>query len=65
MMEWLAPVALVALLFILFGLSHRGRSHAGCGACTGEDDCGGKESRDCEKSDPSYSAITLSVRSPR
>jgi hypothetical protein len=33
MMEILAP-ALLAVLFILFGLSHRGRANGGgCGAC--------------------------------
>jgi hypothetical protein len=38
MMELLAP-ALLALLFILFGLSQRGRSPGGCAACAGEDGC--------------------------
>jgi hypothetical protein len=37
-MEMLAP-ALLALLFILFGLSGRGRSSSGCAACAGEDGC--------------------------
>jgi len=37
-MELLAP-ALLALLFIVFGLSQRGRSPGGCAACAGEDGC--------------------------
>ncbi len=38
MMEVFAP-ALLALLFIVFGLSQRGRSSGGCAACAGEDGC--------------------------
>ncbi len=38
MMELLAPI-LLALLFVVFGLSHRGRSPGRCAACTGTGDC--------------------------
>ncbi len=66
MMEWIAPV-LLGLLFILFGLSQRGRSAGGCGACTGEGTCEGKvegkvegkASRECARS----GAATSSRRS--
>ncbi len=47
-MEWLAP-ALLALLFILFGLSQRGRGAGSCAACTNEGDCEGKSSGGCGK----------------
>ena len=46
MTELLAP-ALLALLFILFGLSHRGRPAGGCAACTGAGECEGKASGSC------------------
>ena len=49
MMELLAPV-LLALLFVLFGLSHRGRSPGGCAACTHEAECEGRAVRGCAKS---------------
>jgi hypothetical protein len=43
MMEILAP-ALLALLFIVFGLTQRGRSSGGCAGCPGDGACEGKES---------------------
>ena len=43
MMELLAP-GLVALLFILYGLSQRERSTGGCAICTDTSKCdGGKD----------------------
>jgi hypothetical protein len=54
MMELLAPV-LLALLFILFGLSHRGRSPGGCAGCTGEGECKGKASCDRKESEATNS----------
>jgi hypothetical protein len=52
MMEWLTP-ALLAFLFILFGLSRRGRTQGGCGACTEPGLCQGKAHRDCKKAESS------------
>jgi hypothetical protein len=49
MMEMFAPV-LLALLFILFGLSQRGRSTGGCAGCTGAGECQGKGTSGCEAS---------------
>ena len=49
MMEMLAP-AILALLFIAFGLSRRGHSHEGCGSCAGDGVCRGKGDGDCKES---------------
>jgi hypothetical protein len=48
MMEVLAP-ALLALLFILYGLSQRGRSPGSCAGCTGEGKCQESVGRGCKE----------------
>jgi hypothetical protein len=51
-MEILAPL-LLAVLFIVFGLSQRGRSGGGgCGACTGGMACRGKPGCPEHRKDP-------------
>ncbi len=47
-MEWLAPL-LLAALFVVFGLSQKGRSSGGCASCSGDGECAGKANRGCEK----------------
>ncbi len=50
MMEWFAPL-LLALLFVVFGLSQKGRSSGGCASCKSQGECAGEATPGCKESE--------------
>jgi hypothetical protein len=63
-MEWLAPV-LLAFLFVVFGLSRKGRTSGRCAGCAEDAICQGKANPDCKQSGATKSRTAVGESTTR